>query len=121
MSQHHASIIRTPETWLVYLLLSLYVYMLNLPGPITGYLRQEFQLTYTESSLHFSAFAAGVLVTGLLAGRLIRKLAPWRVMAIGSLGLGVGGLILAWGRQPAVTIFGLFLICLLYTSDAADE
>ena len=35
--------------------------MLNLPGPITGYLREEFQLTYTESSLHFSAFAAGVL------------------------------------------------------------
>jgi len=115
MSQHHASIIRTPETWLVYLLLSLYVYMLNLPGPITGYLRQEFQLTYTESSLHFSAFAAGVLVTGLLAGPLIRKLAPWRVMAIGSLGLGVGGLILAWGRQPAVTIFGLFLMGCLGT------
>ena len=115
MSQHRASIIRTSETWLVYLLLSLYVYMLNLPGPITGYLRQEFQLTYTESSLHFSAFAAGVLVTGLLAGRLIRKLTPWRVMAIGSLGLGVGGLILALGRQPALTIFGLFLIDYLNT------
>lgn len=115
MSQHRASIIRTSETWLVYLLLSLYVYMLNLPGPITGYLRQEFQLTYTESSLHFSAFAAGVLVTGLLAGPLIRKLAPWRVMAIGSLGLGVGGLILAWGRHPALTIFGLFLMGCLGT------
>jgi len=115
MSRHHASTIRTPETWLVYLLLSLYVYMLNLPGPITGYLRQEFQLTYTESSLHFSAFAAGVLVTGLRAGPFIRKLAPWRVMAIGSLGLGVGGLILAWGRQPALTIFGLFLMGCLGT------
>jgi predicted MFS family arabinose efflux permease len=115
VSQHRPSLIRTPETWLVYLLLSLYVYMLNLPGPITGYLRQEFQLTYTESSLHFSAFAAGVLVTGLLAGPLIRKLAPWRVMAIGSLGLGVGGLILTWGRQPALTIFGLFLMGCLGT------
>ena len=93
----------------------MYVYMLNLPGPITGYLREEFQLTYTESSLHFSAFAAGVLVTGLFAGPFIRKLAPWRVMAIGSLGLGVGGLILAWGRQPAVTIFGLFLMGCLGT------
>jgi fucose permease len=89
--------------------------MLNLPGPITGYLRQEFQLTYTESSLHFSAFAAGVLVTGLLAGPLIRKLTPWRVMAIGTLGLGAGGLILALGRQPALTIFGLFLMGCLGT------
>jgi fucose permease len=100
---------------LVYLLLSLYVYMLNLPGPITGYLREEFKLTYTESSLHFSAFAAGVLVTGLLAGPLIRKLTPWRVMAIGTLGLGAGGLILALGRQPALTIFGLFLMGCLGT------
>jgi fucose permease len=115
MAHQKASTSRTPETWLVYLLLSLYVYMLNVPGPITGYLRQEFQLTYTESSLHFSAFAAGVLVTGLLAGPFIRKLAPWRVMAIGSLGLGVGGLILALGRQPALTIFGLFLMGCLGT------
>ncbi len=110
MAHQKASTSRTPKTWLVYLLLSLYVYMLNLPGPITGYLREEFQLTYTESSLHFSAFAAGVLVTGLLAGPLIRKLTPWRVMAIGTLGLGAGGLILALGRQPALTIFGLFLM-----------
>jgi fucose permease len=89
--------------------------MLNVPGPITGYLREEFQLNYTASSLHFSAFAAGVLLTGLLAGPLIRKLAPWRVMSIGSLGLGAGGLILALGRQPAVTIFGLFLMGCLGT------
>lgn len=115
MAHQKASTSRTPKTWLVYLLLSLYVYMLNLPGPITGYLREEFQLTYTESSLHFSAFAAGVLVTGLLAGTLIRKLTPWRVMAIGTLGLGVGGLILALGRQPALTIFGLFLMGCLGT------
>ena len=115
MAHQKNSTSRTPETWLVYLLLSLYVYMLNVPGPITGYLREEFQLTYTESSLHFSAFAAGVLVTGLFAGPFIRQLAPWRVMAIGSLGLGVGGLILAWGRQPAVTIFGLFLMGCLGT------
>ncbi len=115
MAHQKASTSRTPKTWLVYLLLSLYVYMLNLPGPITGYLREEFKLTYTESSLHFSAFAAGVLVTGLLAGPLIRKLTPWRVMAIGTLGLGVGGLILALGRQPALTIFGLFLMGCLGT------
>ena len=115
MSHQNGSTSRTPKTWLVYLLLSLYVYMLNLPGPITGYLRQEFQLTYTESSLHFSAFAAGVLLTGLLAGPLIRKLTPWRVMAIGTLGLGAGGLILALGRQPALTIFGLFLMGCLGT------
>ncbi|MFZ3069631.1 MAG: MFS transporter [Anaerolineaceae bacterium] len=110
MEQTKLKIVRTPKTWLVYLLLSLYAYCLNVPGPIAGYLRDEFHMNYTASSMHFSAFALGILVTGLFGGTLIRRMGHWKVMAIGAIGLGVGGLILSFGRVPALTVTGLFLM-----------
>lgn len=65
-------------TWLLYLLLAFYGYSLNLPGPITPFLRRELGLSYTVSSLHFSAFADAVdiqaafaVVALLLAGDLL--------------------------------------------------
>lgn len=101
---------RTRRTWLIYALLSLYVFMLNVPGPVTNYLKDEFTMSYTLSSLHFSAFAAGVLVTGLFGAYFIPRFPRQKVLAFGALGLGVGGLILAFGRSPAVTIAGIFLM-----------
>ena len=101
---------RTGKTWLIYVLLSLYVFMLNVPGPVTNYLKDEFTMNYTLSSVHFSAFAAGVLVTGLLGAYFIPRFPRWKVMAFGALGLGIGGMILAIGQSPAVTIFGIFLM-----------
>lgn len=101
---------RTRRTWLIYALLSLYVFMLNVPGPVTNYLKDEFTMSYTLSSLHFSAFAAGVLVTGLFGAYFIPRFPRQKVLAFGALGLGVGGMILAFGRSPAVTIAGIFLM-----------
>jgi len=101
---------RSRKTWLIYVLLSLYVFMLNVPGPVTNYLKDEFRMSYTLSSVHFSAFAAGVLVTGLLGAYFIPRFPRWKVMAFGALGLGVGGIILAFGASPAVTISGIFLM-----------
>ncbi|HNW95420.1 MAG TPA: MFS transporter [Anaerolineaceae bacterium] len=110
MKANHIPETRTRKTWLIYVLLSLYVFMLNVPGPITNYLKDEFAMSYTLSSLHFSAFAAGVLVTGLLGAYFIPRFPRWKVMAFGALGLGVGGIILAFGQAPAVTILGIFLM-----------
>lgn len=101
---------RTRRTWLIYALLSLYVFMLNVPGPVTNYLKDEFTMSYTLSSLHFSAFAAGVLVTGLFGAYFIPRFPRQKVLAFGALGLGIGGMILAFGRSPAVTIAGIFLM-----------
>ena len=44
-------------TWLAYLSLAFYGYFLNVLGPITPFLKDELQLTYTVSSFHFTAFA----------------------------------------------------------------
>ena len=54
---------RTRVTWMAYILLACYAYFLNILGPITPFLHDEFQLSYTVSSLHFTAFAIGMLLT----------------------------------------------------------
>jgi hypothetical protein len=50
------------------------------------------------------------LVTGLFGAYFIPRFPRWKVMAFGALGLGVGGMIMAFGQSPAVTIFGIFLM-----------
>lgn len=101
---------RNRTTWVAYLLLALYSYCLNLLGPITPFLRDEFHLSYTVSGLHLSAFAVGILVIGLAGHWVIARSGRQRALAIGALGLGVGGLLLVLGRTPVVTIGASFLM-----------
>jgi fucose permease len=102
--------IRTRNTWAAYLLLAFYAYFLNIPGPITPFLRDEFELSYTASSLHFSAFAAGILVVGLLGQVVIQRIGRWLALVVGAFGLSLGALLLVLGRSPAMTIGGIFLM-----------
>ena len=53
----HPTFHRDRFTWLVYLSLAYYAYFLNVLGPITPFLKDELQLSYTVSSFHFTAFA----------------------------------------------------------------
>ena len=97
-------------TWLLYLLLAFYGYFINIFGPITPFLKDELGLSYTVSSLHYTAFALGMLLVGL-GGHLIvertgRRMAVWW----GVLGMCAGALLLALGRTPLLTIGASFLM-----------
>lgn len=96
--------IRTPFTWLAYLLLAFYGYFLNMFGPITPYLKDELGLTYTVSSLHFTAFAAGILIVGFFGHILIEKVGRRRSLWIGALGISLSTFLLLAGTTPLVTI-----------------
>ncbi len=96
--------IRTRYTWLAYAMLSFYGYFLNMLGPLTPFLRNELNLSYTVSSYHFSAFAVGLILVGLFGGALIRRLGRQRALWVGAAGLVVGALLLMAGRSPMVTI-----------------
>ena len=50
-------------------MLAFYGYLLNIFGPITPYLKSELRLSYTVSSLHFSAFALGMIGAGIMGHR----------------------------------------------------
>lgn len=97
-------------TWIAYILLAFYSYFLNILGPITPFLHDELQISYTVSSLHFSAFAAGIILVGLLGHALIDRIGRRQALSIGAIGLGVGALLLVSGRSPAVTVSATFLM-----------
>lgn len=105
-----ASIKRDQHTWLSYLLLAFYGYILNSLGPLTPFLMEDLKLTYTVSSLHFTAFAAGILLVGLLGHLLILPLGGRRSLWLGAFGISLGALLLVVGRTPAITIGAAFLM-----------
>jgi fucose permease len=100
-------------TWLAYLLFAFFAYFLNILGPITPFLKDELRLSYTVSSLHFTAYAVGVLLTGLgghiLIGRIGRRAALW----LGAFGISASALLLLAGRSAAVTIGASFCMGVL--------
>jgi fucose permease len=101
---------RSRTTWTVYVLLALYAYFINILGPITPFLQDELRLSYTVSSLHFSAFAAGVLAVGLGGHAVIRRIGRLRALSLGAVGMGLGALLLALGRIPLVTVGASFVM-----------
>jgi fucose permease len=107
---------RTRLTWQAYLMISYYSYLLNGLGPLTPFLRDELRLSFTVASFHFSAYAIGVMLTGLALQRLAVLIGVGRLAWAGALGISAGALLLMVGRTPAVTITGALLMGLLGAS-----
>ena len=105
--------VRNRATWLAYLMLAFYGYFINVFGPITPFLKAELRLSYTVSSLHFSAFALGIIGAGLTGHRLIQRLGRWNALWVGAFGISLGALLLIAGRDPVVTIGASFLMGLV--------
>ncbi len=104
---------RDSFTWLAYLFLGFYSYFLNGLGPATPFLMQELRLSYTVSSLHFSAFAVGILLVGLQGHRLIGRIGRWQAAWIGAFGITLSSLLLLAGRSPVITIGASFCMGLV--------
>ena len=101
---------RDRSTWLAYLSLAFYGYFLNVLGPITPFLKDELQLSYTVSSFHFTAFAVGILLIGLGGHLMIQRLGPQRSLWLGIFGMSLSALLLLAGTGPVVTIGASFLM-----------
>lgn len=115
-------------TWLAYLFLAIYGYFLNILGPITPFLKDELDLTYTVSSLHYTAFAVGILLIGLVGNLLIARIGRWPALWTGAAGLSLGAIFLLLGRSPVITIGAAFvmgfvgsLILVIVPSELADQ
>lgn len=91
-------------TWLAYLLLAFYGYFLNILGPITPFLKSELDLSYTVSSLHFTAFAIGMLLVGFFGHNIIQRIGRRRALWLGAFGMSVSALILITGQTAVLTI-----------------
>lgn len=104
-----AAFTRSRLTWLMYVSLAFYAYFLNGLGPATPFLKDELHLSYTVGSLHFTAFALGMILAGLSAHSIIRRIGRKTALWVGVGGLVAGGVGLALGRTPVLTI----LACLV--------
>lgn len=97
-------------TWLNYLMTGFYGYLLNILGPITPFLRDELDLSFTVGSLHFSAFAVGMIAAGLLGERWVRLMGRGRAFWGGGVGMLLGCLLITFGQAPVVTVAGALLM-----------
>lgn len=104
---------RNRFTWLAYLLLAFFSYFLNILGPITPFLKHELNLSYTVSSLHFTAFAVGMLLVGFGGHLVIQRIGRWRALWLGAFGMSVSALILITGQSAALTIGASFCMGLV--------
>ena len=100
-------------TWLAYFSLAFYGYFLNVLGPITPFLKDELQLTYTVSSFHFTAFAVGILLIGIGGHLVIQRIGRRVSLWVGMAGISLSALLLLAGRNPVITIGACFLMGLV--------
>jgi fucose permease len=97
-------------TWLAYLSLAFYAYFLNVLGPITPFLKDELQLSYTVSSFHFTAFAVGILFVGLSGHLIVQRIGRQRSLWLGLAGISLSAVLLLMGTSPMITIGASFLM-----------
>ena len=102
--------VRDRLTWTVYALVGYFAYMETALGPLMPFLRAEHGFSYTVASLHFSAFASGGVLTGVLGERATglwgRRVSLWG----GGAGMAAGAVLLAASPVTAGTIAGAFLM-----------
>jgi len=104
---------RNRLTWLAYGLQACYAYVLNGLGPAMPSLRRELGLSYTLTSLHFSAFAVGMIAAGLVGERVVGKLGRARAARLALGGMTVGVAVLLLGSNAALTLLGVLVMSTL--------
>lgn len=101
---------RDSLVWMAFLLNGSFAFYLNGLGPLTPFLRSELGLSYTLGSLHFTAFALGLLLVSLFGYRLIRLTGARRALWAGGLGMSASIIILVLGHHPVQTIGACLLL-----------
>lgn len=104
---------RDKFTWLSYGLMGYYSYLLAILGPVIAFLVIEFGLDYTTSSLHFSAFALGMFIAGAGGDRVNKVVGRSVTLWGGTIGMGLGTLLLLLSNNAIYSISGVFLMGLL--------
>lgn len=106
---------RDRRTWAAYLALGLFAYLETSIGPAMPFLRAELGLGYAAASLHFSAFAAGAIVSGFLGERWARRLGRTRALWGGLAGMALGALLVALSPTVVGTLLGALAMGLIGT------
>src|SRR5215207_6267620 len=101
---------RDELTWLAFGMLGFYNYLLSGLGPLMPSLREELGLSYTIASLHFSAFAVGMILAGLVGDRGVRRYGRRTAFWTGAAGLVAGAVALTIFHIPVLTVGSVLLM-----------
>ncbi len=110
-------LIRDRITWLVYLQIGIYGWVLYSMGPAIQLLREETGVSKTVSGLHGTAMAAGALLTGAMGARVVQRIGRQTSIWMGIAGACFGVVLITVSTALPVTLFG----CLLYTSPSPRD
>jgi len=91
-------------------MLGFYNYLLSGLGPLMPSLREELGLSYTIASLHFSAFAIGMILAGLVGDRVVRRYGRMKIFWSGAAGLAAGAVALTLVHSPIQTVGSVLLM-----------
>ena len=103
-----ASFVRGASTWVAYTLLALFAYLETALGPAMPFLREALDLDYTIASLHFSMFAIGGILIGLVGDRLMHKAGRKAALWGGLAGMVTGAAVIALSPHVLGTLLGAF-------------
>jgi MFS family permease len=81
-----------------------------LPTPLLPFIRNDFNLNYTQSSLVVSAFSLSYGVSQLPAGWLADRIGPRMLITVGICGLSLAGVLVGLSHTYAMVIFFLVLM-----------
>lgn len=102
--------------WVLYLALAVFAFMQNMLGPMVPYLRDEFGFSYTLAGMHQSAFAVGMIVTGLMGHRILKRfgIAPtlWGGLSL----MLVGLLLMVLAKSAVLTLGGVLVMAIAGTA-----
>src|SRR5262245_41533420 len=101
--------VREPATWYSWLLTGVFIYVVNLQGNFIPFLQEEFGLSYRIVGLHSSAFAAGIILTGLVGERVSRRLGRGKSLWSAVGGLVLGAILLCSSPTPWASIASCLL------------
>ena len=100
---------RTTLTWLSYGLLAFHTFLQAMISACMPFLRPEFNLDYTRTSLYLSANALGMVLAGLSAGRLVALIGRRKLLYLSFSGSTIGVLFMALGRVAEIPLAGSLL------------
>src|SRR5665811_566326 len=95
-------------------------YYILLLAPLLPFVRAEYGVSYTEIGFAFAAFNVVSTVLQTPVGFLVDWLGA-RILLIAGLAIGASAFTVAGLVDSFWVMVAMFALCLLYTSDAADD
>ena len=103
------SFTRLPQTWVIYIAIAAFSYLINSLSGLLPRLGAELNLSYLQTSLHSSAFGVGLLIVGLVGG-LLKHFGNRQLFSFSILGMATGCALISISTHPTNSLLALLMM-----------